>query len=364
MNEDDRKQTFIIVFLADFDERLKTAAARDLLKLFHKEIEEDLLHVIETSKRYYPQLSNFQLKFGDSYDRTRWRSKQNIDFAFLMCYCHELSNYHLHIEDDVIASQSVFQKLHEFISSQKKPWPILDISALGHVAKVYHSKDLRNLASYLYLMYGEMPVDWLTGNWRMVKEPTNAGYIWPVASFFQHKGIRSSLKEKEWIGNVSYDRYFDVYDHKYKGLNPPADIFSSIASNKGNPLDAYRGGSGYFWAKQGKINDHVTVKFNSVVNIKQVFVDTGSNLAWKDWLRFGVLQASFVSEENKDTLTGTRSSVCGEFKTVVSFVEGKANVTFHDSQRIDCLRILITGEQIEWLFLREIDVWEEKEKNI
>ena len=359
MNDDGRKQTFIVVFLADLDEEMKTTAAIDLLERFHKEIDEDLLHVIETLPRYYPELSNLKLKFGDSQGRTRWRSKQNIDFAFLMCYCRKLSSYYLHIEDDVIASPSILQKVDEFISSQTKSWPILDISAMGHVAKVYKSKDLENIASYFYLMYDEMPVDWLIWYWRNVKEPYNSVYIYPAASFFQHKGIRSSLKEKEWSTNISYDRYFDVYDHKYKGLNPPADVTSSITPNEGNPQDAYRRGFGYFWGRGVKINDHVTVKFNSAVNVKEVFVDTGSNLALKDWLKFGVLQASFASEENKGTWRAARSPSCGNFETVVTFVEGKVNVTFHDSRKVDCLRILVTQNQPEWLFLREIDVWEE-----
>ena len=354
MNDVDRKQTFIVVFLADFNETMKTAVATNLLELFHKEIEEDILHVIETSPQYYPKLTNLKLKFGDSQNRTRWRSKQNIDFAFLMCYCKNLATYHLHIEDDVTASPSVFQKLRDFISSQVKDWPILDVSAMGHVAKVYKSKDLENIASYFFLMYDEKPVDLLVGHWRTIKNPENPRVILPEGSFFQHRGNRSSLREKKWKKNIWNDRYFDVYDHKYKGLNPPADVSSSIASNKGNPQDAYRSGFGYFWGKHVKMNDHVTVKFNSAVNVKQVFVDTGSNLALKDLLKFGVLQASFASSG------GAISTSCGEFKTVGSFVGGKANVTLHDSQKIDCLRILVTQHQSEYIFLREIDVWEEK----
>ena len=61
MNDADKKRTFIVVFLADFDKVLKANAALDLLKFFWKEIEEDLLHVIETSPQFYPDLSNLKL---------------------------------------------------------------------------------------------------------------------------------------------------------------------------------------------------------------------------------------------------------------------------------------------------------------
>ncbi|KAL9964435.1 hypothetical protein ACROYT_G028078 [Oculina patagonica] len=358
MKDVDKTQTFIVVFLADLNETLKYVAAKDLAVTFREEIEENLLHVIGAFPQYYPKLSKLILKFGDSEDRTKWRSKQNIDFAFLMCYCQELSDYYLHLEDDVTTSPSFFPKLHDFISSQEKPWPILDISALGHVAKVYHSKDLGNIASYFYLMYDEMPVDWLIGHWREIKAPGNAGFIGPAASLFQHEGIRSSLKEKTWLLNQTYDRYFDVYDQKYKGLNPPASVLSSIPPSKGNPQDAYRRGSEYFWGKQIKVNDSVTVKFHSVVKIKRVFVDTGSNLAIKDWLKSGVLQASFVSQNNNAQMHGTNTSSCGYFETIAPFEQGRANITFDNSKQTVCLRILVAQNQPEWLFLREIDVWQ------
>lgn len=360
MNDADKKRTFIVVFLADFDKVLKANAALDLLKFFWKEIEEDLLHVIETSPQFYPDLSNLKLKYGDSQDRRRWRSKQNLDFAFLMCYSRNLSTYYLHIEDDVNASPSLIPKMDEFISSQKGYWPMLDISAMGHVAKVYQAKDLENVASYFYLMYDEMPVDWLIWYWRMIKRTGNVHLVVPAASLFQHKGLRSSLKEKEWMRNASYDRYFDLYDHKYNGLNPAAEVSSSIASNLGSPQDAYKGGSGYFWGKTVHTNDHVTVKFDQAVNVEKVFVDTGSNLAVNDWLKFGVLQANFESEKPRSTWSwpGTNAESCGDFVTVGSFVEGKANFTLTDSPKMKCLRIVVTQSQDEWLFLREIDVWE------
>ena len=357
MNDVDKTQTFIVVFLADLSMAQRYAVAKDISKTFRKEIEENLVHVIEAFPQYYPQLSKLRLKFGDSEDRTKWRSKQNVDFAFLMCYCQDLSNYYLHLEDDVTASPSVFQKLHDFISSQEKPWSILDASGLGHVAKVYHSKDLGNIASFLYLMYDEMPVDWLIGYWREIKGPVNTRFIGPAASLFQHKGITSSLKGKEWLLSQSYDRYFDLYDHKYKGLNPQASVLSSILPSEGHPYDAYRSGMKYFWGKQVKINDSVVVKFHSVVNVKQVFVDTGSNLANGDWLKSGALQASFVSRNNDTQMNEANSLSCGHFETIALFEQGRANITFANFKETLCLRILVMQNQSEWLFLREIDVW-------
>ncbi|KAJ7377748.1 Alpha-1,3-mannosyl-glycoprotein 4-beta-N-acetylglucosaminyltransferase C [Desmophyllum pertusum] len=359
IDDANKVHTYIVVYLADFNETLKTDAANTISELFHKEIEADLLHVIQPFPQYYPQLSKLRIKFGDSQDRTKWRAKQNLDFAFLMCYCQELSKYHLHIEDDVTASPSFFQKLQEFISSQEKPWPMLDLSAMGQVAKVYHSNDLGNIASYLFLMYDELPVDWLIAHWRVIKEPENANAILPAAALFQHIGARSSLREKKRLSNPSFEKYVDRYDHKYKGLNPPANVMSSILPNKGHPHDAYFRGNGYFWGKQIKMNSSVVVRFHSVVNVKHVFVDTGSNLAEGDWLRFGVLQGSFVSKSSYYESGGANSSSCGYFQTIAPFEKGKVNLTLQAAKEMVCLRILVTQDQAEYLFPKEIDVWQE-----
>eukprot|EP00439_Symbiodinium_sp_Y106_P034450 s2855_g4.t1 len=41
------------------------------------------------------------LKFGDSPKRTWWRTKQNLDYTFLMWYASNMSEYYMQLEDDV-----------------------------------------------------------------------------------------------------------------------------------------------------------------------------------------------------------------------------------------------------------------------
>lgn len=47
MNDENRKEIYIVVFFVDFDKVLKVNVVLDFLKFFWKEIEEDLLYVIE-----------------------------------------------------------------------------------------------------------------------------------------------------------------------------------------------------------------------------------------------------------------------------------------------------------------------------
>jgi len=284
-----------------------------------------------------------------------------VDFAFLMCYCHGLSQYYLHLEDDVFPAPSFYPKLRDFISSIKTTWPILDASFMGHVAKIYHANDLENLATYFYLMYDEMPVDWLITYWRKIKYdgPYHPKLSFPPASLFQHIGSYSSFAENKGRDtNTSREIYFDQYDLKYKGLNPLANVSSQMTSSYGHPQDAYNRGYGYFRTKKVKKDDFIIVQFTPAVSIRKVFVDTGSYIAPDDYLRSAVLQASF---NNKNELQTNANGIktCTVFETIGNFQHGKVEVTFNESNKMtSCLRVLVTQDQTNWVFFREIDVWQ------
>ena len=359
----DKKDIYIVIFLADLQDPPKATVKADLSRTFGRYIDEGLITVIEAYLEYYPALTNIKKKYGDSDSRRTWRSKENVDTAFIMCYCKDLSEYYIHLEDDMISSPTFFPKLQDFIKAEnEKSWSMLDLSQLGSKAKLCHSEDLKNIASYLYLFYDEMPIDWLMIQWRGVKQQEgawnqiNVFFRLPPASLFQHIGSISSLQENEIPTNGSdKESFFNQYDQKYKGLNPPASVTSSMGSYQGKPQDAYEKGSGYFWAKDAKKDDYILIKFNSPTAIQEVFVDTGCQQAWSDILKSGVLQANFESPENDPRLEDT--NLCGNFKTLGSFDRGKAKLSLDKSKNVICLRILVTQNQDEWIYLREIDVW-------
>ena len=360
LSDTDKKDTYIVIFLADLQDPPKSTAKEELSNSFGKYIEEGLLTVTEAYPEFYPPLTNIKKKYGDSDSRRKWRSKENVDAAFVMCYCKELSQYYIHLEDDVISSLSLFPKLQDFISAQNvKPWMMLDATQKGSKAKVFHSQDLENLASYFYLMYDEMPIDWLMDHWRKIKtkrphdEKEYARL--PPASLFQHIGDRSSLEEKGMSGKRQKEPFFDQYDQKYKGLNPPAIVTSSMSPHQGEPQDAYDKGSSYFWAKKPRKDDYVLIKFNTPTAVKEVFVDTGCYQAEDDLLQSGKLQASFESVERNPNNKNNNS--CGNFQTFGSFIDGKAKVSLDESKKVNCLRILVNRGKKELIYFREIDVW-------
>ena len=348
LSEADKKNTYIAIFLADLHEPPKSRAKAEILKSFGKYIDQGLVTVIEAYPEYYPPLQNLKKKYGDSNTRTTWRSKENVDATFVMCYCKDLSQYYIHLEDDLISSPSFFPKLQDFINAENvKPWSMLDATIKGSKAKVYRSQDLGNIASYFYLMYDEMPIDWLMGLWRKIKEIKPEVRL-PPSSLFQHIGDRSSLKEKGMSGVHQKEPFFDQYDQKYMGRNPPAVVTSSISSHKGQPQDAYNKGSGYFWATNPEQSDYVLIKFNKPTSVQEVFVETACYQAQNDLLKSADLQASFEPVEGDS---------CGNFQTFGSFRGGKAKISLDKSKKVICLRILVTQAQTGWVYFREIDVW-------
>ena len=355
LSEEERKDVFMVIFLADFNETAKSTSFRELSKLFKIFVDQGLLHVIFAPREYYPPLTNLKTKFEDSKERVAWRSKLVIDFAFLMCYCKDLSQYYLHLEDDLTPAPSFYPKLRDFVTSQKNPWPILDAASMGHTAKVYHSNDLDNVANFFYLMYDEMPGDWLLELWRKIKYDRKyyKDFVLPPASFFQHIGDHSSFIENK-NSFKSKERFFDAYDTKYKGLNPTAIISSSMKSNDGTkPEHAYNKGSGYFWAKEVKKDDFIVITFTSETTVREVFVETGSYLAPADQLKSGLLQASFQNNATKMETNGVTN--CGNFETIGVFKDGRVKVSLNESRKVFCLRVLVI-DQSKWLFVREIDI--------
>ncbi|XP_068718491.1 alpha-1,6-mannosyl-glycoprotein 4-beta-N-acetylglucosaminyltransferase-like isoform X2 [Montipora capricornis] len=357
LRKEDMSDLYVVIFLADLDDSIKSIVLREISDQFKTHIDQGLLYVIYAPQEFYPPLSDLRTKFGDTQQRVAWRSKLVIDFAFIMCYCRGLSQYYLHLEDDLIPAPSFFPKLRDFIVSQKdKPWPILDAAFMGHTAKVYHSTDLENIASFFYLMYNEMPGDWLLELWRKIKYDRKdyKEFVLPPAALFQHIGDSSSFIENK-NSFKSKEKFYDAYDVKYRGLNPLAIVTSSMSSNDGTkPEDAYNKGTGFFWAKRAKENDYIEIRFNSPVFVHEVFVETGSYTAPNDFLKSGSLQASFVNHDNE--LEATIPADCKNYESIKDFKNGKVNASLQETRKVLCFRILVTKDQSEWIFVREIDV--------
>lgn len=103
---------------------------------FPAQVESGLIEVVAPSAAYYPDLDKLRITLGDSPERVRWRSKQNLDFAFLMSYCQPKGTFYVQLEDDILAKPYYITEMKKFAIEKiasKEPWFVLDFCQLGFI---------------------------------------------------------------------------------------------------------------------------------------------------------------------------------------------------------------------------------------
>lgn len=86
MNEEEQNETLIIVFIGETDLDTVQLIAKKVETAFEPYIENGLIEVIAPAPSYYPNFDKLRITLNDSLERVKWRSKQNLDFAYLMAY--------------------------------------------------------------------------------------------------------------------------------------------------------------------------------------------------------------------------------------------------------------------------------------
>ncbi|CAJ0968377.1 unnamed protein product [Ranitomeya imitator] len=104
---------------------------------FPNEIQSGLLEVISPSPHFYPDFSRLRESFGDPRERVRWRTKQNLDYCFLMMYAQSKGTYYVQLEDDIVAKPNYLSTMKNFALQQpSEEWMILEFSQLGFIGNL------------------------------------------------------------------------------------------------------------------------------------------------------------------------------------------------------------------------------------
>ena len=98
-----------------------------------------LIDIISPPSSYYPDFAKLPVTLSDTVERVRWRSKQSLDYAFLMMYAYPRGMFYVQLEDDILAK-------HDYLTSMKnvalkriasaQPWFVLDFCQLGFIGKL------------------------------------------------------------------------------------------------------------------------------------------------------------------------------------------------------------------------------------
>ncbi|XP_050812236.1 alpha-1,6-mannosyl-glycoprotein 4-beta-N-acetylglucosaminyltransferase-like [Gopherus flavomarginatus] len=346
--QEELEEMVVVVHLADPDSEWNTQVVMDISARFTPHLLRGQLLVIHAPPECYPPLEGLKRNYNDAEDRVQFRSKQNVDYAYLLSFAANLSSYYLMIEDDVQCSKSFFTTIRKAVASQEGSyWVTLEFSKLGYIGKLYHSSDLPQLAQFLLLFYQEMPCDWLLGHFRLLL--TQKEVIRFKPSLFQHIGLYSSfqgtlnqLKDNDFEANS-----LDLPD------NPPAVMFTDIDTFENYlPSKAYSTMPEYFWGKSPSAGSHFTIMFRQPARISRLQVHTGSEERHTDYLHSGTVELGSQQQG--------KGKGCSTYTHVGAFEKGHFDRTGLENSTAatpECVRILVTESQSEWLIIRSISIW-------
>ncbi|XP_037943157.1 alpha-1,3-mannosyl-glycoprotein 4-beta-N-acetylglucosaminyltransferase B-like [Teleopsis dalmanni] len=377
MNEEEQNETLIIVFIGEMDQSTVQFIAKQIVTTFEAYVDSGLIDVIAPASSYYPDFNRLRITLNDSLERVKWRSKQNLDFAYLMAYAQSKGTFYVQLEDDILAK-------HNFITAMKKfaitksaltkpdhpPWFILDFCQLGFIGKMFKSAELPYLITFFQMFYNDKPVDWLLGSFieskvcRTDKDQKHCNqerakyWLHYRPSLFQHIGTSSSLKGK--VQKLK-DKQFGwkvptFFAHPH---NPPATVKSNIAPYKNYLLKrAYRGET-YFWGLLPQPGDIVQFIFEKPTQIRRYYFRSGNSEHPSD--RFynttiEVLPADTLSENASvwSTYNSTNDGylIVGAFDAI-GVAEGALDTKIGAIKEI---RLHVHGDSENWVLLSEIDL--------
>nr|XP_022920673.1 alpha-1,3-mannosyl-glycoprotein 4-beta-N-acetylglucosaminyltransferase B [Onthophagus taurus] len=346
--------TVLVVFVAETDLEYVLQIAKEVEMRFPAQVDSGLVEVVAPSPSYYPDLSQLRTTLGDPMERVKWRSKQNLDYAFLMSYCQPKGTLYVQLEDDILAKPNYITKMKEFAiekTALKKPWFVLDFCQLGFIGKMFKSAELPWLIHFFQMFYNDKPVDWLLGDLLYTKACSGEkpiehckkekAELWLHyrPSLFQHIGTHSSLKGKlQKLKDKNFGKLALFYGHK----NPEAFVTSAIKHYKTYSLQRAYEGKTFFWGLLPQAGDCLTFNFSAPILLKYYLFRSGNVEHPAD--KFYNTTVEILPINTEDYV------VIGKFNST-----GIASGTVEETSKpISSLRLHVHSDSENWAILSEI----------
>ena len=262
LQEEEAASAVIIVFVAETDLDFVTSVSNNIMDTFPEHIESGLIEVISPPPHFYPDWSTLRQTLGDQPERVQWRSKQNLDYAFLMMYSHLKGHFYIQLEDDIVAKNGYLTVMHDFaldLIAKQKPWFVIDFCSLGFIGKMFKSSDLPKLSLFFLFFFNDQPGDWLLvhiirtmvckldDSDKKCRKKESDLRISHLPSLFQHIGAHSSLRGKQQNLEIYQDKSFGKVDTFVEHHNPKASVSSTIQHYKFHAINQAYNGKTFFW---------------------------------------------------------------------------------------------------------------------
>ncbi|CAK9292925.1 unnamed protein product [Gordionus sp. m RMFG-2023] len=123
-----------VIILLSGNESYINQEARMIENDFWKQAQIGAIEIITPPDIFYPSWSSITPTLEDTPKRMKWRTKQVLDFIYLMLYSYQKCDYYLQLEDDVIAKYNFLTIIDQVITNPAtKEWAMLDFCPLGAI---------------------------------------------------------------------------------------------------------------------------------------------------------------------------------------------------------------------------------------
>ncbi|XP_005376615.2 PREDICTED: alpha-1,3-mannosyl-glycoprotein 4-beta-N-acetylglucosaminyltransferase B, partial [Chinchilla lanigera] len=373
LSPQEKEDSVIVVLIAETDPQYTAAVTENIKALFPAEIHSGLLEVISPSPHFYPDFSRLRESFGDPKERVRWRTKQNLDYCFLMMYAQSKGIYYVQLEDDIVAKPNYLSTMKSFALQQpSEDWMILEFSQLGFIGKMFKSLDLSLIVEFILMFYRDKPIDWLLDHilWVKVCNPEKDAKhcdrqkanlrIRFKPSLFQHVGTHSSLAGK--IQKLK-DKDFGKQALRKEHVNPPAEVSTSLKTYQHFTLEKAYLREDFFWAFTPAAGDFIRFRFFQPLRLERFFFRSGNIEHPEDKLfNTSVEVLPFDNPQSeKEALQEGRSAALryprspDGYLQIGSFYKGVAEGEVDPAfGPLEALRLSIQTDSPVWVILSEI----------
>uniref|UniRef100_A0A8C6VVP3 Alpha-1,3-mannosyl-glycoprotein 4-beta-N-acetylglucosaminyltransferase A n=1 Tax=Nothobranchius furzeri TaxID=105023 RepID=A0A8C6VVP3_NOTFU len=334
LSAEEKLDCVIIVFVGETEQDYVHSVVADLEKDFSTELNSGLLEVISPPAAYYPDLTNLKETFGDSKERVRWRTKQNLDYSFLMMYAVSKGVYYVQLEDDIVAKPNYFATMKNFaLQLSSEDWMILEFSQKMRYAPKF----------ILFIHFVFSPQ-------KHCERQKSSLRVRFRPSLFQHVGLHSSLAGK--IQKLTDKDFLKPLLHKMH-VNPPAEVSTSMKVYQGHTLEKTYLGEDFFWAITPTAGDYILFRFDRPVSIERFLFRSGNQEHPGDKIENTTVEILPSSEGgllNKDKYKRTEDRFyrIGNFEKGVA--EGAVDPSFNP---VVALRLSVLKDSAVWAILSE-----------
>ena len=379
----------ILVVIGETDKTAADIIFNDVQMKFTNEINDQIITIIQPRPSFYPDITySKDVYFGDSIERQKWRTKQNLDYIYLWYHSLNLkSDYFLQLEDDIFVQANWFDVISQNIQGLAvQDWAMIHFTNIGFIGKLFKHQTLYELMIYAMLELTNIPCDWILDYYLTTKfcphlnpmsnakfnenknlceqqmkihAPTRVGTV-----IFSHAGKFSSLngqiretKKSQKPKKVNEPQaYVKTEKQKQHGQSSKARLYTNFIDYLRPDIDDsnYKINQVYkneatFHSIRHKSGDYIYIIFEELKNsIKNIEFDTGGENYKNDILKAEVNLLISDKVINDDKLEGVNRAKIGSFE----------NGTFKKNdlivENIAGIEILVKEESEFWVFIQNI----------